>query len=116
MMDDLWLANRTQWLDPEGRIWTRRDPTWLGERDAARILRRASALAAVEHWAGEGPDPSLTWLPLSRRTRFWDEHVLGHVDDDRGRFVRANTHGFTYRASLWTDQAAERLLLLSETR
>jgi hypothetical protein len=120
-MDDLRLADRTQWADPAGRIWTRRGSGWLGEREAARILRRTSTLAAVEHWAGEhraveDPGSALSWLPLSRRTRFWDEYVLGHFDDDCGRFVQPNADGFVYRASVWTDHAAERLLLLSEIR
>jgi hypothetical protein len=117
-MDDLRLADRTQWADPAGRIWARHGSGWLGEREAARILRRASTLAAVEHWAVEpqAAENPLSWLPLSRRTRFWDEYVLGHFDDDCGRFVQPNAEGFVYRASVWTDHAGERLLLLSEIR
>lgn len=71
---------------------------------------RNSTVVAVER----GGDFELRWLDVAVRRAYWADHVAGHLDDGSGGWVPANADGLTYRASMWTDDTARRLVLLSE--
>jgi hypothetical protein len=113
-MDDAkWPPSLDEWTAHDGTVWARGTPRWLGESDAARLQLRDTTLVAHEV-QGFGED--LVWLSPADRRVFWKEKVAGHLDVANGVEVDHNTDGVVFRASVWTDQAGRRLILLSRFR
>ncbi|HEY9389770.1 MAG TPA: hypothetical protein VIR27_08385 [Mycobacteriales bacterium] len=51
----------------------------------------------------------LRWLDPGERKEYWERNVAGHMDSDL-----PNEQGLVYQATMWTDPAGHRLLLISE--
>jgi hypothetical protein len=112
--EDVWRGGLARWTDAEGTVWTRRRPRLLRERDARRFVLRASTLVALEQKAVESEGFDLKWLEPATHGGYWQDHIAGHVDDGTGQHVPANNDGWTFRVSTWTNDAGQRLILLSE--
>lgn len=108
MDDKVWRPSRPHWTDSDGVIW-KRQRRWLSERDARRLVMRATAAVAVERAAAH----ELSWVPLEERAAYWEIRVAGHVVG-RGQSVPANQDGVTYHVSTWKTDAGDGLVLLSE--
>ncbi|MFD1151434.1 hypothetical protein [Saccharothrix hoggarensis] len=102
-------SSRQTWTDEDGVVWTRGRPRVLTERDARRLVLRASTLVVVERSVDD-----LVVLDPAVRREFWASHVAGHVDERTGEPVPPNHLGLTYAASPWTDGSGRRLVLLAE--
>ena len=94
-----------EWTAADGTVWHRASPRRVGERDARRLVRRHSTLVAVESSARF----DLRWLDPGERKEYWERNVAGHMDSDL-----SNEQGLVYQATMWTDPAGHRLLLISE--